>query len=233
MAAGDRSAAAAARLDLHGAVVDIDGVRLAPDVAASAADAALSTVGGGTGLADLRTATARAIRRSVTLAWDDARTAAGSLVDALVRDGRLVRAGDRVTLPGAAEAAADPAVLAAMDRLERALSVVAPPPLADAARAVGCPPDGIRALERAGRIVILEPSLAYAADTYRTLAAQALALAAAAPLTPAALRDATGTSRRYVMAILEDLDRRGVLRRTPEGHRPGPRAGVVASATTR
>jgi hypothetical protein len=45
-----------------------------------------------------------------------------------------------------------------------------------------------------------------------------------APLTPAALRDATGTSRRYVMAILEDLDRRAVLRRTPDGHVPGSRA---------
>jgi hypothetical protein len=49
-------------------------------------------------------------------------------------------------------------------------------------------------------------------------------LASAAPLAPAALRDATGTSRKYVMAILEDLDRRGVLRRTPAGHVPGPRA---------
>ena len=90
-------------------------------------------------------------------------------------------------------------------------------------------------MERDGRIVVLEPTLAYAAGTYATLTAQALALAATAPLTPAALRDATGTSRRYVMAILEDLDRRGVLRRTPEGHRPGPRAAATAaaSATTR
>ena len=47
---------------------------------------------------------------------------------------------------------------------------------------------------------------------------------AASPLTPAAFRDATGTSRRYVMAILEDLDRRGILRRTPDRPRAGPRA---------
>ncbi len=52
----------------------------------------------------------------------------------------------------------------------------------------------------------------------------ALALTAAGPLTPAAYRDATGTSRKYVMAILEDLDRRGILRRTDAGHVPGPRA---------
>ena len=61
-------------------------------------------------------------------------------------------------------------------------------------------------------------------STYRDLAARALAMAGTGPLTPAAFRDATGTSRKYVMAILEDLDRRGVLRRTEAGHVPGPRA---------
>jgi len=44
------------------------------------------------------------------------------------------------------------------------------------------------------------------------------------PLTPAAYRDLTGTSRKYVLAILEDLDRRAILTRTPAGHIPGPRA---------
>jgi hypothetical protein len=49
-------------------------------------------------------------------------------------------------------------------------------------------------------------------------------MAGRAPLTPAALRDATATSRKYVMAILEDLDRREWLRRAADGHVPGPRA---------
>jgi hypothetical protein len=84
-------------------------------------------------------------------------------------------------------------------------------------------------LERSGRIVVLEPDLAYAATTYRDIAATALALAAAGPLTPAALRDATGTSRKYVMAILADLDRRAILRRTPAGHVPGLRAATATS----
>jgi CRP-like cAMP-binding protein len=87
---------------------------------------------------------------------------------------------------------------------------------------------GIRDLERSGRIVVLEPDLAYASSTYREITAQALTLAAAAPVTPAALRDATGTSRKYVMAILADLDRQGILRRTPDGHVRGPRAPVAA-----
>ena len=113
-----------------------------------------------------------------------------------------------------------------MDRLERALSVAAPPALSEAAHAAGCPPDGVRALDRAGRILVLEPDLAYASSTYRALEDQALAMSSRAPLTPAAFRDATGTSRKYVMAILADLDRRGILRRTDAGHVPGPRAAA-------
>src|SRR6185369_20843 len=107
------------------------------------------------------------------------------------------------------------------------LAVAAPPSLAAAARAVGCPVDGIRELVRSGRIVELEPDLAYAAPTYGALTDRALAMAATEPLTPAAFRDATCTSRKYVMAILADLDRRGILRRTAAGHVPGPRARVA------
>ena len=111
-----------------------------------------------------------------------------------------------------------------MDRLETALAVISPPALREAAAAAGCRPSAVRELERQGRIVVLDHDLAYAMSTYRDLAAKALALASRRPLTPAAFRDATGTSRRYVMPILEDLDRRAILRRTAEGHVPGPRA---------
>jgi hypothetical protein len=120
-----------------------------------------------------------------------------------------------------------------MDRLELALAVATPPSLAGAAGAEGCPAAGIRELERSGRIVVLEPDLAYAMTAYRDLAARAVALASTAPLTPAALRDATGTSRKYVMAILADLDRRGILRRTPDGHVPGPRAPTAVAEPSR
>jgi hypothetical protein len=83
----------------------------------------------------------------------------------------------------------------------------------------------VRALESSGRIVRLDADLAYAASAYRDLEATAVRLATPGPVSPAALRDATGTSRKYVMALLEDLDRRGVLARTPAGHVRGPRAG--------
>ena len=152
---------------------------------------------------------------------------AASIVEELVTEGLLTRDGDRVRVPGHAVPTVDPQVAAAMGRLEAALSVIAPPPFREAAAAAGCQPSAIRELERLGRIVVLDDDLAYAMSTYRELAAKALGLAARQPLTPAAFRDATGTSRRYVMPILEDLDRRGVLRRTPEGHVPGPRAPVA------
>jgi selenocysteine-specific elongation factor len=209
-----------ARLDLHGVV---DG-RLAADVATLATEAALAAVDSEAPLSMVRNAVARGLHRAVTIRRDAAAAAATSVVERLVHEGRLVRDGEIVRRPGSRSANTDPALIAAMDRLAAALAVAAPPPLAEAARAAGCPPAGVRELERAGRIVVLDSDLAYATSTYRDLVARALAMASSAPLTPAAFRDATGTSRKYVMALLEDLDRRAILRRTPAGHVPGAKA---------
>ncbi len=223
-ALGDLVGAPDPRLDLHGAA----GGGLAPDVHLLAADAAIAAVDPEAPLSMVRNAVARALRRAVTIRRDEAAAAAAAVVDRLIREERLVRDGEIVRRPGVRAAVPDPALVAAMDRLESAVAGVAPPPLAEAARAVGCPPAGIRELERAGRIVVLDADLAYAAGTYGDLTDRALTMAARAPLTPAAFRDATGTSRKYVMAILEDLDRRALLRRTPAGHVPGPKAPAVA-----
>jgi selenocysteine-specific elongation factor len=215
----------AARLELHGAA---DG-RLAGDVAAVGAAAALGAVDPEATLGSARAAVARALRGAVTVRRDEAAELATRLIDGLVADRRLARQGERLRRPGTTPARPDAALTAAMDRLEGALRVPSPPSLSDAARSTGCPPEGIRALERGGRIVVLAPDLAYASATYRDLVARALDLAGRGPLTPAAFRDATGTSRKYVMAILEDLDRRAILRRTPAGHVPGPRAPAEAA----
>jgi selenocysteine-specific elongation factor len=173
----------------------------------------------------LRTALALGLRRRVAAAPPAASGAASALIGQLVDDGALERDGDRIRPPGASSGL--PAGLAAaMDRLEAALAMPAPPAFSEAVDAAGCPAEGVRSLEASGRIVRLEPELAYATTTYRQLAARALELAAAGPLTPAAFRDATGSSRKYALAILEDLGRRGVLRRTPDGHVAGPRAAV-------
>jgi hypothetical protein len=148
-------------------------------------------------------------------------------IDRLIAAWRIAADGERLRDPSrAAQTGPSPEEAAAMDRLERLLDSPAPASLAESARRAGCPPAAVRALESQGRIIVIEDDLAYASSAYRALERQALALASAAPLTPAALRDATGTSRKYVMAILEDLGRRGVLRRTPDGHVPGPRAAL-------
>ena len=246
---GDHARMATARLELHGALEGGAGtgvgarqvigqavgsgpmrVEIAPDIVEAVDAVVLATVESGMTLSAVREVATRSLRRHATISRTAASTAGEAVIDRLVTEGRLVRHGANVGLPGSTTATPvqDPVLVAAMDRLERALAVVAPPALAETARVAGCPPAGIRELERSGRIVVLEPDLAYALSTYREIAARALSMSATAPLTPAAFRDATGTSRKYVMAILTDLDRRGVLRRTPDGHVPGPRADLAA-----
>ena len=167
---------------------------------------------------------ARGLRRLVSIDPEAAAEVVGALVDRLVETGALVRAGDLVRARGLEPSGLDPLVVAAMDRLEQMLDRVVPPPLAEAAGQAGCSPEGVRLLETEGRIVPLDTDLAYARRAFDGLQATALDLARAGSLTPAALRDATGTSRKYVMGLLEELGRRGVLARTTTGHVPGPRA---------
>jgi len=210
-----------------GAGIPAGGLVLAPALVATAAAEAVDAarrIDPGVPLAELRGRLARVLRRGASVGRDQGLDAAGALVEALLAAGRLARSGDLVHLPGRAPELA-PGVLQAMDRLAAALDVAAPPALAAAARAVGCPPAGIRALEAAGRIVRVEDDLAWSTEAFARLRAAAVGLATPGPVTPAALRDATGTSRKYVMALLEELDRRGVLARTPAGHVRGPRAG--------
>ena len=235
----------AARIDLHGALRETDGWRLAGDVEAALAARARETVAAhhladpaspGLVIGSLRSAVALEARRRITLRRADADDVARQVVDGLIAGGALAREEDRVR-DASRPSGLPPATLAAMDRLEAALSVPAPPSLAEAARTAGCPAEGLRALEAGSRIIRVDDDLAWSSVTYRDLAKQALTMAATGPLSPAALRDATGTSRRYVLALLEDLDRRGLLRRTDTGHVLGPRtldrlrARAVAAST--
>ena len=142
----------------------------------------------------------------------------------LIASGSLRRDGDVVAVAGHRPAAPDPARAAAMERLVAALDVAAPPSLREAAVTAGCSAEAIRELEREGRIVVVDDDLAWSRPAWERLRDQAVGLARSGPLTPAALRDASGTSRKYVMALLEDLQRRGILTRTVAGHVPGPRS---------
>ena len=233
--AGEEDGVVRARLELHGLLRLHKEVLLAPDVRAVAQEAALEAISAhhrdhpdqvGLSLPAVRAVTAAAIRRSATARKADAALAADDVVVQLLASGSLDRAGDAVRSPDHRAPGPDPERAAAMDRLVAALDAAAPPPLTAAAAAAGCPPDALRELEDQGRIVIVDDDLAWSAAAYDELRRTALRLAVAAPLAPAALRDASGTSRKYVMALLEDLDRRGILRRTTEGHVPGPMARV-------
>jgi len=238
---GSEAGIAHARLELHGAIT---GGRpgsiptLAADVLAQLSAASEDAVSRhhaahpghpGMALALLRPQLVQSLRRLVTLDPAAAGTAINGLLEALVEDGRLTREADVVRKPGHLPPARDPALEAAMRRLEASLSTPTPPSLAAAAHATGCPEDGVSLLQREGRIALLGVDLAYATTTYQMLAARALAMASEGPLTPAAYRDATGTSRKYAIAIIEDLDRRGILRRTPAGHLMGPKAPRATS----
>ena len=240
VAAGTREAHADARLDVHGALAAGSRLDLAPDVHAALGAAAIDAVAAhhrtsplsaGLPLSRARSALLRTLRSLVTVERRDvaaAHATIAAVLEDLVASGSLVRVGEALR-DLASGAALPPELVASMERLEAALSVAAPPPLDQAAAAAGCPAEGVRALVADGRIVRLGPELAWAAPTYQRLAGLALERARESPLTPAAYRDATGTSRKYVMAILEDLDRRGILQRTPDGHVPGPRAPQAAT----
>jgi selenocysteine-specific elongation factor len=211
------------------------GLVLAPDVRDALERAALAAVAtfhrdrpleSGLPLAALRPALGTTLRRLVAIRREDGQDADGAIdavVDALVAGRRMARDGDRLR-ESTRVAGPSPALAGAMDRLEALLDLPAPPDLSEAARAAGCPVEGIRALEAAGRIVRVEADLAWATTAFQRLVETALTLARRGPLAPAALRDATGTSRRVVMPLLEDLNRRGILARTPAGHVSGPRA---------
>ena len=107
VARADRADIEAARLDLHGA----SGRALAPDVLATAAGGVRDRqAGGNAGRGPGRGRPGHS--RSVTIQRDAAALAAASLVDDLVEAGRLIRAAERIRLPGAltpGETGPDPA----------------------------------------------------------------------------------------------------------------------------
>ena len=238
-----RIAAAAASLARPGAETRPAalGLVLAPDIVEALESATIDVVArfhlehpmeSGVPLATVRPALRVVVRRLASVLREDA-SSVDAAIDAVLGDlvarRRLGRDGDR--LHDSTRQGGPPTVLTeAMDRLVALLDVPAPPDLSEAARAAGCPPEGVRALEATGRIVRVEADLAWSATAFQRLAAIALELARRRPLAPAALRDATGTSRRVVMPLLEDLNRRGILQRTPSGHVPGPRAPSAAAA---
>jgi len=141
---------------------------------------------------------------------------AAPFLDALVGVRRVVADGPGVRIPDHV-VALDPASARARTALLAALSAdpFRPPALGAAAGVAGASAALIRELEAAGDLVRLGPDLAVPPPTL-DLAVGRLRAAAAAegPLTAARAKQALGTSRKYALPLLEELDRRGRTRRT-------------------
>ncbi|MGH2785710.1 MAG: selenocysteine-specific translation elongation factor [Actinomycetota bacterium] len=150
---------------------------------------------------------------------EPARAAAGiqdaklfaALVDAIpdvVAEGTLLRlASHRVTL--------DPEQLVARDRLVGALEEagLAPPPLSELAERHGTAL--VVALIEGGELVRFSPELALTRDRYeRTKETIARTIRAEGPLTVSRLREVLGTSRKYLVPLLEHLDADGFTKRS-------------------
>jgi len=140
---------------------------------------------------------------------------AGSFLDALVAQGRVVVEGPGVRAPHHAVRLA-PAQARAREVLLAALSQTpfSPPSLSQAAAASGASAALVKELESAGDIVRLAADLAVLPGTLE-LAVERLYEAAVAegPLTASRAKEILGTTRRYALPLLEELDRRGRTRR--------------------
>jgi selenocysteine-specific elongation factor len=128
---------------------------------------------------------------------------------------RIVAEGTGLRLPDHG-VALSPADQQAKDRLLSALNRTpfAPPGLHEAATAAGASPALLRELEVAGDLVRLGPDLVMTSAAVRQAATELQGLyARTGPLTAAQAKQAWGTSRKFALPLLEELDRRGITRR--------------------
>ncbi len=122
---------------------------------------------------------------------------------------RALLEAERDRLRSIIEAATRDALLAAL----RA-QPFAPPALSVAAARAGVAPALVRELEAEGAIVRLGPDLAVAAGVLDEAVARLRAAASAeGPLSAARAKEVLGTTRKYALPLLEELDRRGRTRR--------------------
>ncbi|HEY3110222.1 MAG TPA: selenocysteine-specific translation elongation factor [Chloroflexota bacterium] len=129
----------------------------------------------------------------------------GALVD---RDGLVRLIDHRVRLSPEQEARAE----RLLERL--AAAPLTPPSLNELPPEAR--PDGelLRALAEQGRLVVADEDLAFTADAFADMKARVVAhLRANGKITVADARDLFGSSRKYVLALLELLDRQRVTRR--------------------
>jgi selenocysteine-specific elongation factor len=158
---------------------------------------------------------ANARRSAAAVVEGSGRTADPGLVeamlDALEREGLLVREGSEVRLSMHRVALEDRA-----DEVDRLVAAVAerepsPPSIADLA-AEGFPREMVEAAARAGRLVRVSPELVFTPGLVDT-AREAIGEAGPGGITVSAFRERLGTSRKYALPLLEWFDTQGVTRR--------------------
>jgi selenocysteine-specific elongation factor len=142
-----------------------------------------------------------------------------SAVNALVADGRLVRREALIHRAGWRPTGG--ATSGELDRLVSLLESagLVPPSLAELEVSSGHA--DLRAMLKApiadGRLVAVAPDRYFAAGPLRAFEAVLEAIGASGPITPQALRDRLGLSRKFLIPLLEWADRRGLTRRSGEG----------------
>lgn len=132
---------------------------------------------------------------------------------AAVREGVAAEEGNLVRLPEHAAQLSE-AQQAAVDRLLAAFAAnpTAPPSVAESAAAVGA--DVLAWLVESGRLVQVSPEVVFEAGAYRRMVQAVVErLQAQGRITVAEARDMFGTSRKYVLALLEHLDAQHITRR--------------------
>jgi selenocysteine-specific elongation factor len=90
----------------------------------------------------------------------------------------------------------------------------APPGLADAAAAAGVSRPLLAEMESAGHLVRLAGDIAMTSAALEQATALLRDAATDGPLTASGARQVLGTSRKYILPLLEELDRRGITRRS-------------------
>jgi selenocysteine-specific elongation factor len=81
----------------------------------------------------------------------------------------------------------------------------------------------LKLAEREGRVAAVERGWFVARSALDGFARDLALIAARGPITPAAVREATGLSRKHLIPLLEWADREGLTIRSGEARIPGPR----------